>query len=294
MSERAGTPRLRPAPARPPPPLGPGPAPPRAGADRSTSAPGWRRWRDRATRGCLGRRIARDALDPWQRAQDDVAGEPQIVIVADAHIVLAAPLRMSRPHGHGTRVDVAVGDDDALAVIGAQDRGAGLDRLDGALEGSGYDLVARTERPAVEDEQAREPVLQDVLEGEADGDRADPEGREQVGRLHRREYDGRDHQQTQQQQDPTHEPAQEQSEVRGAAPLEPGHHRAPAQGRHPDEQQEHAGRDGEIGQQPEEPGHEPLQFLDRRRDLLGHHERLAKRKGQGESAEVPIRPAVAR
>ncbi len=57
-----------------------------------------------------------------------------IVAVADADVVFGAPRRERRPHHHGPRVDVGVRDDDALAVIGLDERRPRFDVLDRAFE----------------------------------------------------------------------------------------------------------------------------------------------------------------
>jgi hypothetical protein len=72
--------------------------------------------------------------------------------------------------GDGAGEEGGVGDDDPAAVVGADEGGAGLDLLDGALVGAVDDLVVDAEGLGGEQEEAGEVVLEDVAEGEADGD----------------------------------------------------------------------------------------------------------------------------
>ena len=71
--------------------------------------------------------------------------------------------------------------------------------LDGALEVLDDDLVAAPVGPVDQQQDAGEQVLQDVLEGEADRDRADAQRAEHVDRLHGGKDDrGRDEQREEQ------------------------------------------------------------------------------------------------
>jgi hypothetical protein len=88
-----------------------------------------------------------------------------------------------------------------------------------ALELARLDLVTAPERLTVEDEEPRQPVLQDVLEGEADRHRADAEGGQHVGRLHRGEHDRRHHEQAEEDDGPLGGAPEQQAEVAPVAAL---------------------------------------------------------------------------
>jgi hypothetical protein len=116
-------------------------------------------------------------------------------------------------------IDVGVRDDDELAGIGLDQSGAGFDRLHRSLDVTDPDLIAAMKRAADQDEHAGQPVLQNVLEGEAERDRADAKAGEDINRSHVRQHD-RDHDQEAEEYDaPECETAEHLAEVAAAGAL---------------------------------------------------------------------------
>jgi hypothetical protein len=74
-----------------------------------------------------------------------------------------------------------VGDEDAVAVLAVDHRGAHLDIGDGAFDSGDADPVADAERLVEQDQNAGEKILQDVLKGEANGHAADAEHLAEAG-----------------------------------------------------------------------------------------------------------------
>jgi hypothetical protein len=74
-------------------------------------------------------------------------------------------------------------------VVRLEPRRPRADPLDGPLELLRPYLVADHERPAHEDQDAGAEVLQGVLEGEADGERGDPQSGDEVPAAERRDDD---------------------------------------------------------------------------------------------------------
>ena len=82
------------------------------------------------------------------------------------HLQTAVDDNLGEQHG--------VGDDDELAVVGPQNRGADLDVLNRSGDVLDLDDIADDERPLPQQVQARYQVLEHVLDGEGDGQAGAP------------------------------------------------------------------------------------------------------------------------
>ena len=183
------------------------------------------------------------------------------VPVADAHLELRPALREGGVDGDGVGEDLGIGDDGAAPVVGADHGGAGLDPLDAALVAVDHDLVAHPEGPPDQQQETCEPVLQDVLEGEADRHGGDAEPRHEVAGPEGGQNDDKRHQHAGEDHGPLEEGAQDRAEVGPVAALAPapdGLLQPPADR---GEDQEQEGRHHEVGQ-------EPLEALDPGLDLV--------------------------
>lgn len=121
--------------------------------------------------------IRRDILGLLQDTENDAARPFDVVAVTDADVVLPAALRERGIHEHRVGVQLTVRDDGAPSVVRLDERRAGLDIFDRFLVLVEADLIANLERAGDQDEDAGEKVLEDIIEGKADGDAADAEWR---------------------------------------------------------------------------------------------------------------------
>jgi len=119
--------------------------------------------------------------------QDDAPCLLDVVAIPDTDVVFPAALRKRGVHEHRVRIQLAIRDDGATPVVGLDERGAGLDILDGPFVLLEPDLVAHAERARHENENAREKVLENVLEGEADRDATNAQRADEIRRREARE-----------------------------------------------------------------------------------------------------------
>src|SRR4029453_8050433 len=126
-----------------------------------------------------GGRVVADPLDLGRRGQQDLPGPGQVLAVGD-------PERDLDPAPHGRRAvgqdlgeQQLVGDDDELAVGGAQPGRPDPDLLDLALGVGDGDVVALGEGVLQQQHDPGAEVADDVLEGEPEGDPAQPQAADQ-------------------------------------------------------------------------------------------------------------------
>lgn len=161
----------------------------------------------------LRRRLDADAFHGFESAQNHLAGAVKIIAVADADVILAAALLMGGADEDGVGIDIAVGNDDVLSVVGFDDGGAGLDALDGAFKVVDGDLVPDVEGLAEKDEEAGEPILEDVFEGEADGNGGDAQAGDEISGLEGWDDDGGGEEESDQEHRPFQKPAENFPEI---------------------------------------------------------------------------------
>jgi len=114
----------------------------------------------------------------------------------------------------GNRVgeDDGVRNNDLASLLGGDDGCARLNVVDRALDAGHTDEIADAKRFLQKQQDSGQKILQDVLEGEADGDAADTKDLDQVGRLKRRSDYGKGYQEAQYDDAGVHQTAQEQSD----------------------------------------------------------------------------------
>jgi type II secretory pathway component PulJ len=207
--------------------------------------------------------IGLDVLRLLQRVQDDRARPLDVVAVADADVVLPAPLRIRGVHRDGVREQLPVRDDHAPPVVGLDRRRARLDVLDRALVVLEADLVAHAERAGDEDEDAREEVLEDVPEGEADRHAPDAERADEVRRREAREGHRRRDQHPHEEDARLREPPDRQLErlVVLAAPLRVAADASPHEARDQPEDGDDDDREQDARQRGDEAVEHPLHRL---------------------------------
>ena len=120
---------------------------------------------------------------------------------------------MGRVDGDGVRIDVGIRNDHPATIIGGDDRRSGLDPIDRSLIAVDDDLIADLEGLADEEKQPGQPVLQNVLEGETDGDGADAETGEKIGRIERGNDDRQADERAEENDEPFDEGAQHFAEI---------------------------------------------------------------------------------
>ena len=103
----------------------------------------------------------------------DLARGIPVVAAADADVIFRPARVKGGIDHHAVCINVRIRDHHATTVIGLDHRGAGLDLFDRALMPARHDLVADFKGLAQQDQDTCQHVLQNILEREADRDRAD-------------------------------------------------------------------------------------------------------------------------
>jgi hypothetical protein len=139
-------------------------------------------------------RIVQNILRGNQRFDDEFARQPDIVAVADRDVVLQAPYRERRVHGHLIGEEFGVGDHHAPIIVGLQECRARLDLLHRALEPSRDDLIPDMKRMSQQQQNSCQEILKNVAERESHRDAANAEHLDEIAGFERRQRDGRGHQ----------------------------------------------------------------------------------------------------
>ena len=134
-----------------------------------------------------------DPLDLGRRGQQQLPGPGGVLAVGDLQRDLDPAAHGRGGVGHDLGEQQLVGDDDELAVGGAQPGRPDLDLLHLALGLGDGDVVALGEGVLQQQHDAGGEVADDVLEGEAEGDGGQPEAADQDPEVDPAEREG-DHQ----------------------------------------------------------------------------------------------------
>ena len=126
-----------------------------------------------------GGRVLADALDLGRRGQQDLPGPGQVLAVGDLERDLDPAPHGRRAVGQHLGEQQLVGDDDQLAVGGAEPGRPDPDLLDLTLGVGDGDVVALGERVLQQQHDPGAEVADDVLEGEPEGDRGQPQAADQ-------------------------------------------------------------------------------------------------------------------
>lgn len=139
--------------------------------------------------------IAQDSVDVREHPFDRLTCLFDRVGITDADGKSGTPDAVGRADEDGARIHVHVRDRDRFAVVGSQAGRTGVDFFDRALMLAGANLITQPERLSPQQEEAGQKVLQNILEGEADGDRGDAETGHEIAWFEGRKNDDRGNEQ---------------------------------------------------------------------------------------------------
>ena len=111
-----------------------------------------------------------DACIGGKDVEGDLAGGVHVITVADAHAPFHTVIGLGTEVLERTGSKTAVGDDDAIVIIGIDDGVEDLNLAHGALQLAELDVVAHLVRFQQEDEDASSEVLQRSTQCHTDGD----------------------------------------------------------------------------------------------------------------------------
>jgi FtsZ-interacting cell division protein ZipA len=136
-------------------------------------------------------------------------------------------------------------------------------------------------RPPDQDENPGEPVLQNVLEGKAERDRADAEAGKDVNRPHRGQDDG-DHDQKAEEDDaPERKAAQDVAQIVPPGPAQDVAQQFRRRERDAEEEQRDEEADNEIRQDVEKAGNPVVEMLVKCAQCVGHEKAPWWNRGEG-------------
>ena len=153
-----------------------------------------------------------DALIGAQDVEHDLAGGVHVVAVADAHAPLDAVVGLGAEVLQRTGGQAAVGDDDAVVIIGVDDGVEDLDLAHRALQLAKLDVVAHLVGLQQQDEHTAGKVLQRAAQRHADGHTGTgKDGDERAGLDAQHADDGDDEQEQQRDLDETQQERNERA-----------------------------------------------------------------------------------